>query len=91
MAHSLQRRRFGTAANVRAALVVFALATLIMAAFLSSGLQSYVYDLPVNDVTETVVAVVDTWHGWMEAVGMAGLAHAIADCVAALHDARFGE
>ena len=88
---TLQRNRFGPKANVRAALGAFFLAAVIMAAFLSPSLQSYAYDLPVNAVTETIVSAVDTWHGWMEATGMAGLAQAVTDFVAELHDKRFAE
>lgn len=91
MAHALNRKRFGTTANVRSGLVVFTVSLLLLAMFLSSSLQSYAYDLPVNPLTETIVAWVDTWHGWMETIGTALAADAFANAVASFHDARFGE
>ncbi len=91
MAHELNLKRFGPTANVWSGLVVFAVSLLLLAMFLSSSLQSYAYDLPVNPLTETIVAWVDTWHGWMETIGTAQAADSFASAIAALHDARFSD
>ncbi|MBX3575634.1 MAG: hypothetical protein KF723_00385 [Rhizobiaceae bacterium] len=88
---AIDRTRFGTAANVRAGLIVFAVSLLLLAMFLSSSLQSYAYDLPVNPLTETIVAWVDAWHGWMEAIGAVQVAEGIADAVARFHDMTFAQ
>jgi hypothetical protein len=87
----IDRRHFGTGANIRAALITFLVALALMAVFLSASLQSYVYDLRESPVTEPLVAAVEQWHGWMEAIGAAGLSDAIAAEVGRLHDAQFEE
>jgi hypothetical protein len=88
---AVDRNRYGTGANIRAALVVFAVALALMAVFLSASLQSYVYDLPPGPVTDRLAAVVDQWHLWMEDIGAAGLSDAVASEIGLLHDAQFEE
>jgi hypothetical protein len=91
MPTAVDRKRYGTGATIRAALVVFAIALALMAVFLSASLQSYVYDLPPGPVTDRLAAAVDQWHHWMEDIGAAGLSDAVASEIGLLHDAQFEE
>jgi hypothetical protein len=91
MADLVDRKRFGTAANVRAALVVFAVALLLMAVFLSASLQGYAYDLPEGPVSERLVAAAEQWHLWMEEIGAAGIADSVTGEIQSLHDSGFDQ
>jgi hypothetical protein len=88
---AVDRRRYGTGANIRAALIVFAVALALMAVFLSASLQSYVYDLPPGPVTDRLAAAAEQWQLWMEDIGAAGLSDAVASEIGLLHDAQFEE
>jgi hypothetical protein len=88
---AVDRRRYGTGANIRAALVVFAVTLALMAVFLSASLQSYVYDLPPGPVTDRLAAYAEQWHFLMEEIGAAGLSDVLAAEIGLLHDAQFEE
>lgn len=85
------RRRYTTGRTVAASIVVFALALFVMALFMSSGLQSYAYDLEPGPLADRIAAAADGWHARMEELGTAALAQSFADWVSGLHEARFGE
>lgn len=80
-----------TRRTVRAAAIAMATSLLLMAMFLSASLQSAAYDLPPNATSEAIVTMVDTWHGWMEAIGAAAVSEAVVSLVSAAHEARFGD
>lgn len=89
MATTIGRKHLGTTANIRAALVVFAVMFALMAVFLSASLQSRAYDLAPGPFTEPLVAAAERWHQWMEEIGAAGISDRIATEVQSLHDAQF--
>jgi hypothetical protein len=88
---AVDRRKYGTGATIRAALVVFAVALALMAVFLSASLQSYIYDLPPGPITDLLAAYAEQWHLWMEEIGAAGLSDWVATEIMLLHDAQFEE
>lgn len=77
------RRPQDTPANVRAGLVIFLTALAGLALFRSGDLVSVTYDLPPGEGSEAVVSVAETWDGWMQALGTAGLGEAIVETVGA--------
>ncbi|MEM9732115.1 MAG: hypothetical protein AAF903_01360 [Pseudomonadota bacterium] len=54
---------------VWAALAVFCAALLALAVFQSAALVTLSYDWPPSPLTERTVQMIETWHGWMEALG----------------------
>ncbi len=68
-------------------LFAFFIGTLIMlVAFQSSALVSLSYDLPQSNWAEQAVAVTEAWHGWMQAIGVAGITESISGWIKAAHD-----
>ena len=63
-----------TMAMVARGMRIFMLAAALLLVFNSASLRSAVRDLPANMVTDRLVLSADVWHGWMEAVGAAGVA-----------------
>ncbi len=80
-----------TRANARAALGIFLVAFLALAVFRSGNLVSYAYDLPPGPMKEAVARGAETWDGWMEAAGAAGLTRAVVDAVDRAVHVRFGD
>ncbi|MBO0902429.1 hypothetical protein [Jiella sonneratiae] len=76
-------RARATAANVAAGLVVYLFAFLGLAVFRSGDLVSTTYDLPPGAASETVIAAAETWNGWMEDLGTAGLGEEVVETVGA--------
>ncbi|MCE7028202.1 hypothetical protein [Jiella avicenniae] len=46
--------------------------------------MSTTYDLPPGETSEAVIALAETWHGWMEAIGTAQAGDAVVETVGAL-------
>jgi hypothetical protein len=63
-----------TMAMVARGFATFMLAAALLLVFNSASLRSAVRDLPANMVTDRLVLSADMWHGWMEALGAAGVA-----------------
>ena len=59
---------------------------IILAAFQSSALVSLSYDLPQSNWAERAVAVTETWHGWMQAIGVAGITEVVSAWIEKAHD-----
>ncbi|WP_316863171.1 hypothetical protein [uncultured Cohaesibacter sp.] len=59
-----------TMQHVRASLVIFLFAAVVLAAFESGGLLSWSYDLPINAGTEQLVSVIEKWSFWMDELGI---------------------
>ncbi len=74
----------GTTANVRAGLLIFLTAFAGLALFRSGDLLSTTYDLPPGETSEAVIALAETWHGWMETIGTAQAGEAVVETVGAL-------
>ena len=64
-------------------LMLFAL--LVLAMLQSAALVTSTYDLPSNNWTIPLIQAAETWHGWMETTGFAGLTETIAEEVEVLH------
>ncbi|MEL6784839.1 MAG: hypothetical protein AAFO61_10465 [Pseudomonadota bacterium] len=54
---------------VWAVLMLFCAALLALAIFQSAALVTLSYDWPPSVFTERAVVMIETWHGWMEALG----------------------
>jgi len=58
---------------------------IVLAAFQSGSMVSLSYDLPQSVWAEQVVSAAETWHGWMQAIGLAGITEVVSNWVEALH------
>ncbi|MEE9315445.1 MAG: hypothetical protein V3V02_12430 [Rhizobiaceae bacterium] len=65
--------------------MIFVLALLALAIFQSNALLSLTYDFPPSFWSETLVAMAEQWHGWMQMIGTAGVTEAIAEWLESAH------
>ena len=61
--------------------VLFALAL-----FQSSSLVTLSYDLEPGPTSEKIIVACETWHGWMQTIGTAGITEYLTDQVSTLHE-----
>ncbi|MEN0039939.1 MAG: hypothetical protein AAF764_01250 [Pseudomonadota bacterium] len=67
-------------------LAIFLAGLLALVVFQSSAMVTTSYDLPENAMSERIVMAAETWHGWMEAMGTAGVTEAISDTLEEWHE-----
>ncbi|EFL87990.1 hypothetical protein [Ahrensia sp. R2A130] len=60
-------------------LAIFLFGLLTLATFQSSAIVTTTYDLPESEMNERVVLLAETWHGWMQELGLAGITEAISE------------
>ena len=58
---------------------------LVLSLFQSAALVTLAYDLPPGGSSETIVALAETWHGWVSAAGFAGVTEWVSEMVLAIH------
>ncbi|MBI1383932.1 MAG: hypothetical protein GC150_03355 [Rhizobiales bacterium] len=75
-----------TTLAVRHTTTTMAVAALILAAFNSSGLVAWIYDIEAGPLTGALLAGAEGWHGLMEEVGLAGFKEPLGEFVQELHD-----
>lgn len=80
-----------TRSNVRAAGLAMLIALALMGVFNSSGLRSFVRDLPDGALTDALVQGADRWHELMLAAGPAHVRPVLRDLFDGLREVRFTE
>lgn len=66
------------------ALMIFTLVALAM--FQSSALVTWSYDLPISSLSAIISSSAESWHAWMEHIGVASFSQSVSDTVLRLHD-----